>query len=153
MHKISLSPTNQVIEVNADKSLFEQLKEQGVHINSTCGGVASCSKCIVKVTSGEENMNDIPFEEKQLLGNVFHLTKERLCCQLFANGDLTLDVSDHQKAEKKEKKVLRRTQQEKNEIIEQKQKERAENPPKVKEGGFKRPRAFRYEDKKEDTQE
>lgn len=153
MPKITLKPENKIVDVSSEKSLYEQFKEMGVHINSTCGGVASCSKCIVKVTSGSENMNEIPFEEKQLLGNVFHLTQERLCCQLFVSGDLTLDISDHQKVEKKEKKVLRRTIQEKNELIEQKQKERAENPPKVKEGGFKRPRAFKYEDKKEDTQE
>tara|TARA_B100001971_G_C18268036_1_gene596531 strand:+ start:106451 stop:106942 length:492 start_codon:yes stop_codon:yes gene_type:complete len=163
MYKVKLEPLNKTVEVNDHKSLFEQLKEQGININSTCGGVASCSKCIVKVTDGMDNMNDIPFEEKQILGNVFHLTNERLCCQLFAKGDLTLDISDHVKDEDiVKKKVLRRTMAEKNEIQAQKEKERAENPPKIKEGGFKRPRAFKYDQsmdkanknpEKDDTQE
>ena len=151
MHKVHLTPTDKTVEVDDKKSLFEQLKEQGININSTCGGVASCSKCVVKVSAGEENMNEIPFEEKQILGNVFHITKERLCCQLFAKGDLTLDISDHVKKQEKKKKVLRRTMHEKNEILQKRDEARKEKSEKVREGGFKRPRAFKY-DETEDTQ-
>jgi ferredoxin len=78
MYKIKVIPHNIEVEVNGDDTVYEQFKAQGIHINSSCGGCASCSKCIIKVESGEDFMNEIPFEEKQLLGNVFHLTKERL---------------------------------------------------------------------------
>jgi ferredoxin len=151
MYKIKLLPQNIEVEVNGDQTVFDQLKEKDIHINSTCGGCASCSKCIIKVVDGEDFMNDIPFEEKQLLGNVFHLTKERLACQLRVSGNLTLDISDHTQAKDNKKKVLRRTQAQKNELIEQKERERKENPRPPKEGGFKRPRPFKYTDTDEES--
>ena len=152
MHKVKIIPQEIIVEVNEDQSIFDQFKEQNIHINSTCGGCASCSKCIIKVVDGEDFMNEIPFEEKQLLGNVFHLTKERLACQLRVSGNLTLDLSDHISNEKSQKKVLRRTQAQQNEIKEQKEKERKENPKPPKEGGFKRPKPFKYTNTDEESE-
>ena len=52
-----------------------------MYIKSSCGGVASCTDCRIKVIAGEDSLTTPPFEEVQLLGNVFHITKERLSCQ------------------------------------------------------------------------
>jgi len=149
MYKIKLIPNDIIVDLDEDKSVFEQLKEKDIHINSSCGGCASCTKCIIKVIDGEENMNEIPFEEKQILGNVFHMTSERLACQLKVNGSMTLDLTGHVGESKKEKKVLRRTLVEKNELREKKAQERMENPQPVKEGGFRRPKGFNYNEEDE----
>ena len=36
------------------------------------------------------------FEELRILGNVFHITKERLSCQTRLTGDATIDISAHE---------------------------------------------------------
>ncbi|RLA65855.1 MAG: hypothetical protein DRQ88_04270 [Epsilonproteobacteria bacterium] len=95
MYKVILKPSNEVIEIDGTKNLLEALKEKGVYIKSSCGGVASCSDCIVKILSGEDNLEPPPFEEIKFLGNVFHITKERLACQTKINGDISIDIAHH----------------------------------------------------------
>ncbi|MBI2520329.1 MAG: (2Fe-2S)-binding protein [Bdellovibrio sp.] len=83
------------IEVSNDQSLLEQLKKAGVSVQSDCGGHASCGKCVVKIHTGEDHLSPPEFKELKLLGNVFHLTKERLSCQTHIMGDVTIDISAH----------------------------------------------------------
>lgn len=103
MYKVTLKPSNQVVEIDGDKNLLEALKEKGIYIKSSCGGVASCSDCICKVVGGEDNLNPPPFAEIKFLGNVFHITKERLACQTTIHGDITLDISRHNEGSDQEK--------------------------------------------------
>jgi len=64
------------------ETLLEALRREGVPIRSSCGGFASCGDCIVLMKSETDNLNAPNFDEKKLLGNVFHITKERLSCQV-----------------------------------------------------------------------
>ena len=50
------------------------------------------------MTSGEDNLNTPTFEELKLIGNVYHITKERLACQTKLTGDITIDLSMHNKS-------------------------------------------------------
>ena len=102
-HKVTLKPSGEVIEVDGSKSLLESLREHDIYIKSSCGGVATCSDCICKIVSGEDNLESPPFAELKLLGNVFHITRERLMCQTKIIGDVTLDISKHDKASDEEK--------------------------------------------------
>lgn len=102
-YKVSLWPSNEVVEISKDKSLLEGLKEHGIYIKSSCGGCASCSDCIIKVRSGEEGLTTPKFEETRLLGNVYHITKERLSCQAQVIGDVTIDISSHDEKRDQEK--------------------------------------------------
>ena len=102
-YKVTLRPSGEVIEVDSSKSLPENLREKDIYIKSSCGGVASCSDCICKVVTGEDNLESPPFAELKLLGNVFHITKERLLCQTKIVGDVTIDISRHDKASDEEK--------------------------------------------------
>ena len=96
MAKISIKDSEKVIEVdNQDEDILTILRKAEVFVKSSCGGHASCSDCIVKIISGEDLLTPPPFEEIQLLGNVFHITKERLACQTKVLGDVTLDLSGH----------------------------------------------------------
>lgn len=102
--KLTIKPTGEVFEIEEGKSVLELLREKDVYIKSSCGGHATCTDCIVKIVSGEDNLSPSPFPELKLLGNVFHITKERLACQLSVTGDVTIDISKHDKI-KDEKKT------------------------------------------------
>jgi ferredoxin len=95
--KCTLWPSGEVLSLNGEETLLTQLKKAGKKIKSSCGGCATCSDCMIVVKSGEMNLSPQTFEELRLLGNVFHITKERLSCQTKVTGDVTLDISAHEK--------------------------------------------------------
>jgi ferredoxin len=95
--KVTLWPSGEVLEFNEEETLLQQLKKSGKKIKSSCGGCATCSDCTIIVKSGEMNLTPQTFEELRLLGNVFHITKERLSCQTKITGDVTLDITLHEK--------------------------------------------------------
>lgn len=96
--KVTLLPSQKVIDVFEGETLLHAAKRQGVLIKSSCGGVANCRTCVVKVISGEQHLSAVEFEEAQLIGNVFHVTRERLSCQIKVSGDVSVDLSAHQDA-------------------------------------------------------
>lgn len=102
-HKVTLRPTGAVVEIEEGTNLLAALREQDVYVKSSCGGHATCTDCIIKIVSGEDNLTPPPFEELKLLGNVFHITKERLACQTCVTGDVTVDISKHDKASDEER--------------------------------------------------
>ena len=95
--KCTLWPSGEILELKGEKSLLLELKEAGKKIKSSCGGCATCSDCSIIVKTGETHLTAQTFEELRLLGNVFHITKERLSCQTKVTGDVTLDISAHEK--------------------------------------------------------
>lgn len=99
MPKLTLFPNGESLEISEEVNLLEALRSKGIYIKSSCGGVASCTDCIIKIRSGEDHLTAPPFEELALLGNVFHITKERLACQTRITGDVTVDISKHDKAQ------------------------------------------------------
>lgn len=95
MHKITLWPTNKVHLIDENSTLLEVFHRDGVSIRSSCGGYATCGECLVKVVSGEDNLVPPAFDEIKILGNVFHITKERLACQCRIRGDISVDMAAH----------------------------------------------------------
>ena len=170
-HLLTIKDTDKMIEVSEDQNLLEVLRDENIYVKSSCGGYASCSDCLIKVTSGADNLNAPSFEEKQLLGNVFHITKERLACQSKISGPVEIDISMHDKAgddkrtrqksgnfKKKETKVRkpdevkaiiqeridRREEKEKNQESWQNHWQKEKDPMNPKRlGGGKRPKPFR----------
>ena len=102
-HKVTLKPSGNVVEVEEGVNLLTALRETDTYIKSSCGGHATCTDCIIKIVSGEDNLTPPPFDELKLLGNVFHITKERLACQTMVTGDVTIDITKHDKATDEEK--------------------------------------------------
>ena len=96
-YKVTLWPSGEILELNDEETLLAQFKKAGKKIKSSCGGCATCSDCMIVVKSGEMNLTPQTFEELRLLGNVFHITKERLSCQTKITGEVTLDISAHEK--------------------------------------------------------
>ncbi|MCK6596294.1 MAG: 2Fe-2S iron-sulfur cluster binding domain-containing protein [Bacteriovoracaceae bacterium] len=97
MRKLTLRPSGEVIEIEENKNILQACREKGIYLKSSCGGHATCSDCVIKVVSGVDNLSPAPFNELKLLGNVFHITKERLACQTCLTGDVTIDISAHDK--------------------------------------------------------
>ncbi len=96
-------PSGASLAIDENESLLTALKEAGYYVKSSCGGHASCTDCIVKILTGEDNVNAPGFDELQLIGNVFHITKERLSCQTRLTGDVTIDISNHDLKKDQEK--------------------------------------------------
>lgn len=143
-HKLTLYPTGQEILVEEGVNLLQAMKDQGIFIKSSCGGHASCGDCKVVVKEGVEFLSEQKFDELKLLGNVFHITKERLSCQTTISGDVTLDISEHQgkgSVARPQKTQLRK----KNESTEKKfSSDSSEKTEKVKkQGGNRRPKPFK----------
>lgn len=167
--KCTLWPSGEVVELSGEETLLVELKKAGKKLKSSCGGCATCTDCMVVVKSGELNLAPQTFEELRLLGNVFHITKERLSCQTKVLGDVTLDISHHEKGASTPQVVSKatRTKLKKREDVEKSARENEEksqvkapetwykhwekdgkevvedNKPK-KLGGGKRPRAFDF---------
>ena len=79
---VKIKNTGEKFTLNEGESLLDTLRREGVPIRSSCGGFASCGDCVVKMKVEHECLNLPNFEEKKLLGNVYHITKERLSCQV-----------------------------------------------------------------------
>lgn len=146
-YTVTVLPIGEVVQMNEVDSVFEQLKKSGINVKSTCGGCASCGQCTIVIASGEENLNEPSFEEKQLIGNVFHLTKERLSCQTRVHGSVTVDISHHLDINKGLKvPTVRRTRAEANIVLEDrkdKAREKKENKkPRI--GGGRKPKPFNF---------
>lgn len=104
MAKLTIKNLDKVIEnIDESKKLLDVLREEEVYVKSSCGGHASCTDCVIKIFSGEDHLTPPPFEEINLLGNVFHITKERLACQTKITGDVTIDLSAHVQKDDEEK--------------------------------------------------
>lgn len=86
-----------IIDVDEKTDLLSALRSNDLYVKSSCGGHASCTDCVIKILNGADEVTTPTFEETQLLGNVFHLTKERLACQTFCHGDIEIDISKHDK--------------------------------------------------------
>ncbi len=124
MYKVHINPDDLTLYLSDEKSLLEHLRDNDLYVKSSCGGHASCTDCVVKVVDGKDNVNEPTFAETQLLGNVFHITKERLACQCFIKGEIKIDISAHDKAsdearrQNKSKKVSSNTRVRKKKEVE-----------------------------------
>lgn len=96
MPKYTYLPANVTFDAADGQNLRDAAIAVNVNVPSTCGGVASCGLCKVKITAGAEHLNAMTPDEIGKLGNVFFITKERLACQAVATGDVTCEVPDEQ---------------------------------------------------------
>ena len=82
----------QDFDVQGGNSLLSYLIDNGVEVNSSCGGKGTCGYCKVKVESGGGQI--LPTEE------IFMSRQEkqdgmRLACQVKVKNDLALSIPDY----------------------------------------------------------
>ncbi len=52
-YKVTFSPSDASIKVDAGENLLQAAMEAGIHINASCGGNGACGKCRIKVIKGK----------------------------------------------------------------------------------------------------
>ena len=92
--------TNQwEIQATPNDKVFELAKQCHAPVETLCHGIAACVRCKVKILEGE--LSAPTPVERDRLGNIFHLTQERLACQSYVRSDVVLQI--------KEKRVRKNT--------------------------------------------
>ena len=94
--KYTFLPAQVTVDAPEGANLRDAAISAGVNVPSTCGGVASCGLCKVKIVAGADQLSPMTEGEISKLGNVFFITKERLACQAVGRGDVTCEVPDEQ---------------------------------------------------------
>lgn len=108
MVKIILLPEKQVLDISEKKNLKNELEAKGIAIRSSCGGFGTCGECIVTIAKGMDQCSPPTYQEIKLLGNIFHLTNERLSCQLKVQGNIELDLSKQRTLQKTNNKTFKK---------------------------------------------
>ena len=92
MPKISFSKSLPPIEVPAGTNLMKALLDSGRAVASSCGGDGICIKCTIEIVDGKENLSNETEKEKDLRDIYEVSRRERISCQTFVNGDITIDA-------------------------------------------------------------
>ncbi len=83
---------NLTCEIEENETILDAALKNDIPIRTSCGGIANCCDCIVVIKKGEEFLSQIEGDEKNAIGNVFYITKERLACQTFVKGNVITEV-------------------------------------------------------------
>ena len=90
--KINFVKPLEAIECSTGSNLMATLNEHEVPVASSCKGDGICGRCRIKVLEGSKNLSEINAREK-VLRNTHNLSSnERISCQTFVNGDVTVDT-------------------------------------------------------------
>lgn len=89
MYRVKILPDDKTIEVLDGESVFDACCRAGILIQSACGGVGTCTKCVVRVAGqapspsphGIRNLSSSEIEQGY-----------RLSCQLKVRQDLTVEI-------------------------------------------------------------
>lgn len=81
-----------IAEAQPGDTLLRLAHKVEAPVHTLCNGAGACVQCKVKVIEGMEHLSKPNALEKQRLGNIFHLTKERLACQSAVHGDVTVEA-------------------------------------------------------------
>ena len=77
-------------EVEKGQTLLEAAQQCAAPVHTLCNGIGACVQCRVKVDEDEAHLTVPTPLEKDRMGNIFHLTRERLACQASVLGDITV---------------------------------------------------------------
>lgn len=83
------------------ETLFDVAREAQAPVETLCHGIGACVRCKVKVVEG--GLTPPTPLERDRLGNVFHLTQERLSCQARVQGPVTLEIKAPRKRRRRER--------------------------------------------------
>jgi ferredoxin len=73
--------------------LFDAACRAGLPVASSCSAEAVCGKCVMKIHSGAENLNQPTEHERKLLLREKRTPSERISCMVLVQGDCTVSTS------------------------------------------------------------
>lgn len=80
------------VEVETGDSLLDAARACEAPVHTLCHGIAACVQCKVRIVSGEAHLSAPESLEKDRIGNIFHLTRERLACQAKVSGEVVVEA-------------------------------------------------------------
>jgi len=90
LYTVDFEPVGRRGQFSSEQSLLECARQLSVDLVSICGGVGSCSHCIVQVIAGKVSKTT-PEEEAELSASELE-QGYRLACQAFPESDVKLHV-------------------------------------------------------------
>ena len=106
--KVKFLPQNKEFEIESHQSVLHLAQKNGIFIRSLCNSLPSCAECRIKVLEGEQNIIPPSSKELQLIGSGHFIDNRRLSCQIFCFGDVTIDLSEQKRKQKKSFKTRSR---------------------------------------------
>jgi ferredoxin len=91
-YTINVRPQGAELRASEDESLFDALQNAGIEIESDCGGIGSCGKCVIHILEGE--VSEPTLEEEDLLSEEVFEQGNRLACQTYPLGDLVIEIPE-----------------------------------------------------------
>ena len=73
---------------NADETLLDVARRAGVPLGNSCGGIGICSRCLVRVVEGAENLSEPTKVEAPRIR-----PGERLACQAVVRADCAITTT------------------------------------------------------------
>lgn len=77
-------------ECDRETALLAASTKAGVPLNHRCGGHARCGTCLVTVVEGAEHLSEKGAAETRVLLALKAHPDQRLACQTWARGDVTV---------------------------------------------------------------
>lgn len=96
------------IEIDEGQSLLHAAHACDAPVHTLCNGIGACVQCKVRIMEGEPNLSEPNNLEKDRLGNIFHLTHERLACQARVHGPVTAEALPIRRRPKDRRPIRRR---------------------------------------------
>ena len=93
MPQISFVKNEQVIQVDNGANLMESLLSAQWPVASSRNGEGVCSKCHIRIVSGQENLSEETTREKNLKNKNNINPDHRISCQSLVFGPITIDTS------------------------------------------------------------
>ena len=78
-------------EVEPGSTLLEAARLCGAPVHTLCNGIGACVQCKIRIEEPSENLTPPNALERDRLGNIFHLTGERLACQCTVLGPVRVE--------------------------------------------------------------
>jgi 2Fe-2S ferredoxin len=90
--------SGKVLDVkDSTKSLLKHFQDFSLDWMHSCGGKGRCTTCKAIIVSGGENLSSITPAELRYRHQGLLADGERLCCQVRAVGDVTVEVPEEYK--------------------------------------------------------
>ena len=91
--RLHLRPGRRWLAVRPGETLLDAASRCGVPLGASCGGVAACSGCVLRVLRGGANLTPPTPEERRLAAREGFSPGERAACQARARGDAVVTTS------------------------------------------------------------
>jgi ferredoxin len=92
MIEVTLLPSGQKVEVAQGTTLMVAIQRAGLPIGQSCGSVAVCAKCGVRVIEGASNLSVMKDVEAKLLKRDSLPSDFRLTCLAKIHGPVTVQA-------------------------------------------------------------